>query len=609
MPQIRVTQAESTGLDPVFSSVASIELEDQPLGAGGFGEVYRVVAVNGRRVPAQVVKLLFDQHGIARRNLQTIRELQRRLRQRDQELRATSGRSLLESYPGLLGAPQFSFEGIMNGRPVSGYSANDLTAMGMEQFSAILESDQKVRAYQALPLETKLQIAGQLVTTFEFLSSRILFIHADMKAEALFVDTKKLRCAMIDFDSGALAQRPDDQPSTYGTLQDWLAPEVARQLATGRPGACVQVNLLCDVWSINVALHYLLCGLHPYFFLAEISERSMRDYLSNYRWPEAGPRCSYFRSELSQIYRCYLDFLRRTVPEEIIRRFQATFNEGYADPSRRTTYGQWRIALVLARTRISEPPVEIQYFVADRQHLVDDRPVQLTWRITGPVARAQIHGIGDVTGRSSVRIPAPRSDTTLTLEAQSPSGKVARAQLRITVSKQPPRIERFEADNRVVVAGRPVLLRWRVSNDAREVHLSGVGRVDREGSVQVWPRTDQVYQLCALSYFGAKAESQISIRVCKEPPRIIYFWALPSVICEGQSVELSWKVEKARSVEISPGLGSVPPEGRRRLQLTSDTVLTLAAHSAEGAVVKAERTVRVFRPTKLALSASQSRSR
>lgn len=605
MNQIIVTAAQTTGLDPAFSAIHSIELDNQPVGAGGFGEAYQVLSVNQRRVPPQIVKLLFDDgRGLAQHGLETIQELQRRLAQKDIEVRQKTGKCLLERLPGLYAVPQFSFAGKLNDRVVLGYSANDLTAAGMEEFGRILESEKKLTQYQELALESKVRIAEELVTTFEFLSTHLRYIHADIKAEALFIDTKRHRCAIIDFDSGALARDANDQPTTFGTMQDWLAPEIVRQLhASGNNTRRVHVDLLSDIWSVNIAIHYLLFGFHPYFFLTEISERSMRAYLNAHRWPEVSCKCQYFRRDLSPVYDRYVRFLREKLPKELLQRFQATFNEGYGDPARRTTYGQWKIVLAnLANpsrgVQVAEEPPHIHQFAADPNFLTDARPVRLSWKVTG-AAKIEIEGFGDVTGRSSVEIPAPRAETTVTLIAISRSGKVARSQVRLSVSKDSPRIELFEADRTYLSDNRPVRLRWRVSENAHEVHLSYVGQVPREGTTEVRPRSERIYTLCAVTYFGFKAEQQLSIQVSKEPPQIVYLRAEPTLVWEGQSLFLSWKVVNCTRVEIQPAIGHVPAEGRVQIRPGLDTRFILTAESAFGVTATESVAVSVVRPTRL----------
>ena len=173
---------------------------------------------------------------MARRGLETIEQLQRKLAVEQQQL-ARTGRSLLTQYPALAAIPLLSFHGRLEGRTVSGYAASDLSAAGLEEFGGVLEDDAKIAQFQAMPLPAKMELAMQLVSALEFLYSQIGFLHCDLKAEALFVGVRPPQCVLIDYDGGAVMRDPDDMPTTCGTRQDWLAPEILAQMQDAGSGA------------------------------------------------------------------------------------------------------------------------------------------------------------------------------------------------------------------------------------------------------------------------------------------------------------------------------------------------------------------------------------
>ena len=212
MKTILVTKSFTTGLDPALASVPMIEIDDEPIGQGGFGAVYRARAINRGAAAPQVVKLMLGQSPAVAKGFSTTQELQRRLGDHHARLQA-EGRSLIERHPALAAVPQMSFEGSLDGRPVVGYTANDLTAIGMEDFGAVLADPDKHKRLQLLPLEARMALAAQLVDAFEFLSTQVSYIHADIKAEAIFVDLARAQCAIIDFDGGAVVQAPQDRPT------------------------------------------------------------------------------------------------------------------------------------------------------------------------------------------------------------------------------------------------------------------------------------------------------------------------------------------------------------------------------------------------------------
>ena len=505
-----VDRGLATPLTPGISFGARLEYDDAGIGAGGFGEVYPVVRVDGRPPAVPLVVKFFhpDGSGLHARCLATVQALQRRLAAKDNELRR-SGSSLFQRYPALIAAPQFSFAGTRGNDRVMGYCSRDLRAAGMENFGKLLEDPVRLDQLQVTPMPAKLVMAAQLVEAFEFLNAHIHYIHADLKADNLFVDLRQPACAVIDLDSGALARDQNDQPTTPGTLQEWLAPEIFRQLRELRPGANeVRVNLFSDVWSVTMAVHYLLFGFHPYFFLCELSDRSIKEYLHSYNWPEAGDRCSFFRREYRDQHRQYVDFLKREIPPGILNLFRVTFNEGYLDPERRATYGQWTIALGAVRRQAPR----IVFFRASRTEIRDQQPVQLEWSVTG-ARRVEIQpGIGDVTALQHVKV-LPRNDTTFTLTATSWFGAVTRQNITIRVVKIPPRIVRFQAHPSMVRPGELTELIWEVDG-AQRVRIEPVlGEVAPQGRRKVRLTRSAEFELIAESAVGATSRARCRVEL------------------------------------------------------------------------------------------------
>ena len=579
MKTIRIDTSRTTGLDPDIAT-STIEVEDTPIGQGGFGVAYRSERFDGRRVRPQVVKLLKDNGtGVAQRGLDTIRGLQDRLRTENQRLAG----QLLPKYPALQGVPLLSFEGAMHGAPVFGYSAYDLVKSGFHEFAGILDDPpNKARAFLALAVQARMRIAAELVEAFELLKSNIQFIHADIKADALFVDTAGFHCAIIDFDSGALARNTNDRPTTFGTRQDWLAPEITSQLdQAGNTSRIIKVDLLSDVWSVNVAIHYLLFGIHPLFFLSEISPRSVDAYLKQYKWPAADPSFPYFRKEHETLYRRYMAYVARSVPAKIMEKLAHTVNLGFRDPNRRTLYGQWANVL----KTLNQPA--IRSFKPDRTLVEDDRPVHLSWDATG-YDRLELTNVGDVTNRTSVDVRIVQ-DTTFELILTPPQGQPLRQTVLISVDKSPPVISTFLASTNYLSNATPARLTWTVSRTAARVQIdNGVGDVTLQSAAGVLPKKDTTYTLTATSYFGATATAQVQIRVSTVSPKIQYFAADHALLEQGAPVNLSWEVSSdAHEVSIS-GVGAVQGKGSRQVEQRQNRVYVLTATSYFGYSAKQE---------------------
>ncbi len=588
MPELILDSCLSTGLNPAFASVSRIELEPTILGEGGFGVAYRELSVDGSAPSvAQVVKILKDtQAASAQRGLDTIQALQKRLAAKDGELRRRSGRGLLETYPALLGVPQFSFSARLNGRRVVGFSANNLIEMGFEDFGPILEDDVRLSHFRSAPLQSRLEMAMHLAEGFDFLNKQCLFLHADFKAEALFVDTARARCAIIDFDSGAVALDPSDKPTTCGTQQDWLAPEIYAQLGVNSTNHIVKVDALSDAWSVNVGIHCLLLGLPPLFFLTEISQRSVDAYLKAYRWPDAGATFPFFDRSHSAHHAEFRRFIAQHVPREIRERFEATVNRGYFSPIDRTTPGQWAAVLAGALRPA------IRKFEADR-YLVDrSRPVHLEWEATGVGTVSIAPYPGNVTGRTSVDVPLS-AETTFTLTVTSPRGHQVAQQLRVEVATAPPVVLAFCSDKTEVADHRvPARLTWTLAGFASRLTIDhGVGDVTGQSFVDVLPSTDTTYRLKAENSVGA-SEAVLVVRVSRMVP-VVDFRADREFLSVAGPVNLTWDVSANAQQVILHGHGPVASRGSLQVSPRCETTYRLSARTYWGGTTERTITVKV----------------
>lgn len=573
MKRFDVSRSLSTGLG--LPSALHIDVGDAPIGQGGFGAVYKVERIDGHATRPLVLKLLFDaQPGTARRGFDTIQELQSRLTVADRRLRA-GGVGLLDRFPALAAVPTLSVEGMFDGKAALGYLAPDLVALGYEDFGALLDDPANLRAYQSQPLDAKLARGLQLVEAFEFLSSQIGYIHADIKAEALFIDRRRPRLAIIDFDSGAVPKTPTDRPTTFGTKQDWLAPEISKQLDhPGNVQRVIHVDLFSDVWSVNVALHYLIFGFSPYFFFSEVSDRSIDAY-RRFSWPQANRTFPFFRSNHELAHRTYLAWSAAHLPREINRRLAVTFGEGYRTPAARTSYGQWRT--VLGTRQVPS----IVKFSVDRTLVDDLRPVKVTWEVAGAAA-VTLTGQGAVTGRTEADVRVTK-DTVLTLTVVPAVGKPLSKSITIAVSKVPPTIARFAASSTSLDRQPEVELSWEVRGPVGAVQISGLGRVPAQGQRRVTQRSDMTYVLTATSPFGGVAKRQVAVRVSRAAPVVRQLAAMPLFPIEGQPMVITWSVDGAERVQITGLSGDLPPSGRAKVVAGTQPVV-LRAWTAFGVI-------------------------
>jgi len=402
MQTITISTFYSTGLYSDFASISSIEIEDKPFASGGFGEVYFCSTINGKTIKIpQVVKVFKNvTSGNAEKSYETIKKLQERIKDKNQDL-AKHNKPLISNTPAFKAIPQFSYEGLLNGKKVFGYSANRLDTMGFIPFEKVLEEKTVTQQYRALQFETKLLFCYHLAYGFEILKG-INYIHADINPQNFFINLSNGELAIIDFDSGAVTDNPNDKPDTFGKIAeaDWLAPEISEQLANQtKTIPTIKVNLHTDTWSVAVGIHHLIFLQHPYFFLKDLGKDTIKKYLKGNDWYKIKPNDSNFNPQLDYSnYQKYVNLLEKNIPKEITRAFKATFNNGCFNPQNRVSYDQWTIAL-----KQSQTPPFIDSFKPNRKVLVEGQEVTFKWSIRN-ANRISINGNIDVTGATEYTI-------------------------------------------------------------------------------------------------------------------------------------------------------------------------------------------------------------
>ncbi len=346
MKQINVSYAKGTGFDPFFDHIRSISVDDAPFAGGGFGDIYHARSFNGGQQPPlkQVVKVFKPSTiGKDEHSWKTIVRLQEKLME-EMALTANSGQDFLNQYPALIAMPQFVFEGDLEGRKVRGYVTNNLNDLGFVSFDKVIDEEGSpyIEDFENKDMTWRFTMAYHLVRGFNLLY-KIHFLHADISSDNIFVSLAQPTCAILDFDSGAIVETMDDNPSTFGKFQMWLAPEISFQLKKGHAAGgnmLVEINSFTDAWSVaNALLNMLL--LMPAYYLVDMSENSLRDYVNRYTWPAANFNDPLFDADNIKAYAYFKEVFDKWLPEELKREFVATFSKGVFKPSLRTSYSRW----------------------------------------------------------------------------------------------------------------------------------------------------------------------------------------------------------------------------------------------------------------------------
>ncbi len=420
MPSITGVTSLSSGFTPDYARVHTLELDGPVFDGGAFGDVYDLVAVDGAPPPVpQIVKVLRDNgFDSARRGFETIEKLQRKILD-DNRDRLAAGEPPLQALPALRALPQFSFHGRMGGQPVFGYSADRLDTAGYVPLSRVLDPDEepehRERYVTDLTLEDRLLLAHELAEGVQALR-RLSYIHGDINPPNLFVSVAGCHVALIDFDSGAVTDAPDEAPTTFGKKTDgeWVAPEIMDQMVAHQSGPIVvRVDRFTDDWALIVGIHYLLFLCGPFFVLRRSSGKHIRDYVSRFRWPGYDAADPLFAPGLAGNHAAYSAMLAE-LPTGVLKRMSEALNAGAVEPGRRPSAYQWMVDLGVAREAL-----EILLFQAEPEVAVEGHPVRLTWRVAGSRWARIDNGIGEVDEAGSCEVLLQASGTyTLTAEAR-----------------------------------------------------------------------------------------------------------------------------------------------------------------------------------------------
>ncbi|MDP0530680.1 serine/threonine-protein kinase [Porphyromonas gingivalis] len=346
MKQINITYSKGTGFDPLFDNITCISIDDTPFAGGGFGDIYYARGFNGNNQSKlrQVIKVFKPSTiGKEEHSWKTIVRLQEKLME-EIELCVDNGQNFLDQYPALVAMPQFVFEGTLDGKMIRGYSTNNLNDLGYISFDKVIDEEDSsyIEVFENKNMEWRFTMAYHLVRGFNLLY-KIHFLHADISSDNIFVSLTHPTCAILDFDSGAIVETTEDNPSTFGKFQPWLAPEVSFQLKKRKAAGgnmLVDINSFTDAWSVANALLNMLV-LMPAYYLVDMSENSLKAYVTKYIWPEAHFSDSIFEIGNKEGYDYFYEVYTKMLPEEVQKEFVATFSKGVFKPSLRTSYNRW----------------------------------------------------------------------------------------------------------------------------------------------------------------------------------------------------------------------------------------------------------------------------
>ena len=216
-----------------------------------------------------------------------------------------------------------------------------------------------------------------------------------------------------------------------------------------------------------------------------------------------------------------------------------------------------RPTLTINTTKGSTAPA-IASFQASPTSITGGQSSTLSWSVSGtsPITLSIDHGVGDVTGKTSITV-TPTTTTTYTLTASNAANS-ATAQASVTVSPAPtpPSITSFTASPNPVPATRATTFSWAISGGSGSPSCT-LDAGDGSAPITVYDCTsyaslNHTYASDAgspytatLTIDGSNVSKTTSVTVNAAPPSISGFQVGPNPVVAGHSTTFTWTITGA----------------------------------------------------------------
>jgi len=129
--------------------------------------------------------------------------------------------------------------------------------------------------------------------------------------------------------------------------------------------------------------------------------------------------------------------------------------------------------------------------------------------------------------------------------------------------------------------GQSAHLAWASTNASRIQITPGIGFVAPSGKIDVTPQATTTYIISVWNAAGELARTSAKLEVSPAATGVSgSFFASPDTIHPGESTELKWNSFNATRVVITPGVGSVPLQGRIEVSPRATTTYTITVENA-----------------------------
>lgn len=277
--------------------------------------------------------------------------------------------------------------------------------------------------------------------------------------------------------------------------------------------------------------------------------------------------------------------------------------------------------LIAVKALVPGAVMGINHFMAIPEVIEPGGTSILSWGVSGANSVTIEPGIGTVSSNGSLSV-SPSQTTTYKLAVSGKEGEKL-ASCTVTVKKESPLIDSFDASPNFIKAGEGAVLNWHVAGASKVTIEPDVGTVKLSAS-SVAPAKTTTYKLTAsngdkkdIAYCTVTVEdnmafpkgnltspkenlttSQDNLQSLQDnltPPKaslipqeslpaINSFNANPDMISTGKSSNLTWSVYSATKVSIEPGIGTVGLTGSQRIFPNGNTTYILTATNEFGSV-------------------------
>ena len=546
--------------------VERVVYQDDLIGEGGFGRIYKVNSIDGKYFDNLLLKIYFDkEHN--NHSFDTIRNLHVKLKR----VQTKTGIPIYLDYPELLGLPFIAFRGkedVAN-EEVVGFIMYDLTKLQYHDFGAEDASSLEIDIYHSLVF------AFQFSKVVNFLHS-LNFYHADLKEDSIFLNLNDRKLSLIDFDSGYHSDI-QEKPITVGAISPWRRVGFfVKKLfnLNSKEEDTLKVKYE-EYWILSNAIFQFISKLRtPYIFLKESDDSLKSKYLEKYRWPEVGKSKNLFREDASSISKGIenlLEDLESNGLGQIKSNLVSCFNEGLTKNEAIPTANRWMGDIHRMLSELEYRP-EIHAFDISTDAIdKPNQPIAFKWK-------AEKYNYIKVNGllydfRVENAIISVIDEGPLLFEFVN-DFFTEKKNVFIKANKKVPKILLFEASEYLRSTSDPVKLYWKVE-DAESVQINQTENKVFDGVLEVYPIRDTIYELKARGFFGEILSDTLEVKVIK--PEIIEFSYSINLDFGIDNVDLKWETENSDTVEIQPSLGYVDTIGSAHVSLNGETTFTLIA--------------------------------